>query len=292
MPKPHDSTTKRLVETRPADWLSLLELPLGPTALVDTDLSTIVAEADRMVQVESETPYLFHAEFETGHHAHTAPTRLARYNIVADYKFGMPVVSVVFLLRQSANSPSLTGIWERFGPDGTVHLTFRYRVVRVWELPVETVLAGGLTTLPLAPITRLAATDLPGIVRQMESRIESEATPEQAGELWTATYTLMGLRFPPEFSSQLLRGVRQMKESSTYQAILEEGREKGEAQGLITGALREARQLLLRLGRKRLGTPSAEVETRIAAIESRDRLEMLHDRVLDVESWDDLLTEE
>src|SRR6266699_1949589 len=110
MPKPHDSTTKRLVETNPADWLALVGLPLGPTSLVDTDLSTIIAEADRMVQVEAETPYLFHAEFETGHHAHTAPTRLVRYNIVADYKFGLPVVSVLFLLRQSANSPALTGI--------------------------------------------------------------------------------------------------------------------------------------------------------------------------------------
>jgi len=41
--------------------------------------------------------------------------------------------------------------------------------------------------------------------------------------LWTATYVLMGLKYPSAFTEQLLRGVRQMKESVTYQAILAEG---------------------------------------------------------------------
>ena len=43
-----------------------------------------------------------------------------------------------------------------------------------------------------------------------------------------------------------------MRESTTYQAILDEGRAEGQAA--------EARKLLLRLGRKHLGEPDAAVE--------------------------------
>jgi len=37
----------------------------------------------------------------------------------------------------------------------------------------------------------------------------------------------MGLRYLEELASQLLEGVRNMHESTTYEAILREGREEG-----------------------------------------------------------------
>jgi hypothetical protein len=77
-----------------------------------------------------------------------------------------------------------------------------------------------------------------------------------------------------------------MRESSTYQAILDEGREEGQVQG----ALREARKILLRQGGHKFGKPEPAVETAIQAITDLDRLERMSDRLLTVTTWHDLLT--
>jgi hypothetical protein len=76
-----------------------------------------------------------------------------------------------------------------------------------------------------------------------------------------------------------------MRESVTYQAILAEGKAEGEAEG----ALNEARKLLLTIGSRRFGTPSATLRDTLSSIASVERLERLSERLLDVESWDELL---
>ncbi len=76
-----------------------------------------------------------------------------------------------------------------------------------------------------------------------------------------------------------------MKESSVYQYILEEGEKKGKVEGRLEGELR----LLLLFGSKRLGEPSAEVLHTLQQITSPERIEHLATRLLEVESWDDLL---
>jgi predicted transposase YdaD len=84
-----------------------------------------------------------------------------------------------------------------------------------------------------------------------------------------------------------------MRDSTTYQAILDEGRAEGEikgrAEGLTMGQIEEARELLLRLGRKRLGPPGPTDEVAIRAINDLQCLELLIERMLDVASWQDLL---
>ena len=82
-----------------------------------------------------------------------------------------------------------------------------------------------------------------------------------------------------------------MKESSTYQAILKEGQQVGLQAGLAEGAVKEASRLLLRLGSKRLGRPSARTQAALTKIADLDRLEALVERVGMVESWHDLLAE-
>jgi hypothetical protein len=87
----------------------------------------------------------------------------------------------------------------------------------------------------------------------------------------------MGLRYPAEFATQLLQGVRGMKESTTYQAILEEGRAE------------EARRIVLLLGSDRFGAPDARVSAALDAINSVQHWERLSRRLLKVESWEELL---
>ena len=99
----------------------------------------------------------------------------------------------------------------------------------------------------------------------------------------------MGLEYEEGFSRQMLQGVRSMKESVTYQAILEEGRVQGVVVGREEGRADEARRILLSLGTKRFGKPPVKVRRRIALLAESAVLERLATRLLDVESWADLL---
>jgi len=72
-----------------------------------------------------------------------------------------------------------------------------------------------------------------------------------------------------------------MKESSTYQAIVEEG--------IAEGALKEARKLLFQLGTKQLGQPNARTLAALAKIIDLERIEALLYRLVTPNSWRALL---
>ena len=140
-------------------------------------------------------------------------------------------------------------------------------MVWLWQEDPEPYLTAGVGLVPLAPLTDVTEADLPGVVRRMAGRINGEPRP-RAAKLWTATYLLMGVRYPDDLVNHLLEGIQTMRESTTYQAILREGRITGE------------QQLLQRLGTKRFGEPDA---TTVAAkaIQDIDRLEALGERIRD-----------
>jgi hypothetical protein len=201
--------------------------------------------------------------------------------VLLRYRYDALVESVAVLLRPSARMPEMKGRLALPRVTGGVGHDFYYSVLRVWEEPPERFLSAGLGTLPLAPIARVARADVPAVVREMESRIAAaSAADEEESSVWASTLILLGLRYEAAFGREVLKGVRKMRESTTYQDILrEEGREE------------EARSLILRLGRKRFGEPPAAVESGIRAVTDLARLESLADRLLEVESWDDLLAE-
>ena len=76
-----------------------------------------------------------------------------------------------------------------------------------------------------------------------------------------------------------------MRDSTTYQAILDEGRVEGE----LKGRAEEARQMLLRLGRKRLGKPKQKAIDAVRSLDDVNRLELLIERLLEVNTWQELL---
>jgi hypothetical protein len=68
-----------------------------------------------------------------------------------------------------------------------------------------------------------------------------------------------------------------MRDSDTYQAILDEGR------------VEEEKDVLLSLGQKRFGPADKSVKAALAAIEDLARLRRMRERLLDVSSWEKLL---
>ena len=289
MAKQFDATIKKLVELHPADWLAFARLPPAESLkIIDTDLSTVSPAADKVLRVDAAEPYIAHLEFQSGADS-DFDQRMLLYNVLLRSKHKLPVRSVLILLRPQAESLRIAGGVGEVN-DADMYLEFRYRVIRLWEQPVESILGGGMGTLPLAPISKVAEGNLPQIISRMEQRLAGELPPSEVNETWTATFILLGLRYPPEVGAMLLRGARHMKESTTYQAILAEGEAKGEAKGEMLGRLHEAKTLLLRLGTRQLQPPPPSIEAQIATITELTRLETMIERTTQVSSWEDLLS--
>jgi predicted transposase YdaD len=285
MPHPYDASTKYLLQTRLADWLPLSgRTTTAELQVIDADLATVTAAADRVLRVCEDPPWLLHLELQSSRDPDLL-LNLPAHNILLERRHGALVRTVVVLLRKSADWSELTGTFQREFPGEPPYLVFRYGVVRVWQLPAEMFLSGGMGILPLAPLSAVAEAELPGVIRRMDQRIRAEATADEAGTLWTAADVLMGLRYPRQLVAQLLQGVHGMKESVTYQAIVEEGKVEGKAEGKV-----EARQeVLLQLGRKKFGVLDPSSEMALRGITDPDRLTRLIDALLDVSSWKELL---
>ena len=294
--KPFDAATKQLLEISPADWVRFFGLPVGAGAeVIEADLSTVTTEADKVVRVQTDPPYLLHVEFQAGHD--DIAERTLRYNVLLWYRHKLPVESVVVLLRRAADLPQSAGSLQVLGQNNAPVIDFRYTVVRVWEQEVEAFLQGGLGLLPFAPLAKVTESELPEVIGQMQTRMERDKqTPVQARLMWTATYLLLGLSYKPAFINDLLEGVFQLQESSTYRAILEEGerrgrsegRTEGRTEGLTIGLLEGEKRLFTRVATPRLGQPSPQAQAALDAVTSLEAIESLAERLFAVETWDEL----
>ncbi len=278
-----DATLKDLMDACSTDWAT----ELGPwqgqrVEVIDADLATVTAASDKVLRLHSDAfTWLLHLEANSGSES-DLPERLSWYNALLGHRHRLPVRSVVLLLRREANASNLTGVYERRFPDeDAAYVTFRYRVVRLWELPLERLLTGRLGMLPLAPLTDEAAAVLPAVIGRIDERLRQEASPEEADKLRAATFVLMGLRYSDELSERLFRGITTMEDSVTYQAIIRKGAARGRVE--------EAKKFLLILGRSRFGSPDAPTTAALEAINDLDRLEALGQRLLHVSTWQELL---
>jgi predicted transposase YdaD len=281
MPMPFDATLKGLLERSPDAWPVLAGLPQAPATVIDADVSTVTAASDKVLRVAGPEEYLLDVNFQRGPDA-SLPRRVHLYNTLLDTRHGLPVISLVVLLTPRAHLSSINGVYERSSPGQELYLRFHYRVLRLWLTPAETLLNGGLGTLPLAPLGSVTEDELPGVLERMRERLQPVGDRGTIEDVWTATYVLMGLRYEQSLVDHLLQGVLGMEESVTYMAIIE----KGEARG----RLQEARRLILLHGQKRFGPPDDATRAALDAITDIERLEQLHLRVHDVNGWQELLT--
>jgi hypothetical protein len=292
MPGPSDNALKHLTELSPQDWVVRGGWTPAPAVLIDADIATISGAADKVIRVSGQPEWLLAVDFQSGHDTVAKLPDLLLYNSALHKRHALRVRSLLVLLHRGADSPRLTGFYERGFPDEPFDVALRYRTVRVWEVPAQQWLSGGLGVVPLAPLGDVLPGDLPAVIAQMKRRLDPTPSRERA-QLWSATYILMGLRYERALIQRLLRGVVTMKESVTYQAILEEGEAigeaRGEAKGKAAGKAEEARRILLLLGCDQFGEPAANVRAALDALADVNRLEELTVRLKHAASWQELL---
>jgi predicted transposase YdaD len=279
MDRPFDPTLKTLAELSPADWLPLAGGRRRRVTVEDSDIGTVVSgAADKLFRVHDDPEYLLHLDFEAGHFLEDLPLRLRLYKRVFEYRHRRLVLSAPVLLRpEAADSPQWNGLLER-GFEGEPPLsTLRYKAIRVWELPAEQLLAGGIGTLALAPISDVHEGDRRGVVRRVKERLSGPRAPRHAADVLAAMYVLLGLRYSEEFAQALLQEVLGMEESTTYQGIVRRSRAE------------EARRLLLLQGEAKFGPPGAATRAAVKGTADIGQLEVLGVRLVGADSWQELV---
>ena len=296
MSHPFDAAGKDLLETDPVAVAGLLGIvrPPGGIALVDAELSTVTAAADKVLRIADERPWMLHVEIQSSGDR-SILRRMLQYNALLHARHGLPVDSVVILLVPAADAEEITGRYRSSGPYGPPW-EFRYRVVRVWKLEAEALLQGPRSLLPRAPIARVSRRKVRGVLRDVVERLKTDATADEANRLFTALGVFLQLRYDAMTAEELIEKMPEARDLPVFKKWIDEGvaqgRSQGLSQGLSRGRILGERDLLRRLATKKFGAPEARHQTVLDAIDTVERLELLSERLLDSNSWDELLRPE
>jgi hypothetical protein len=184
VPGPIDDTLKHLTELSPQDWVVQGGWSAAPATLIDADIATLTGATDKVIRVAGPADWLLAVDFQAGHDTVAKLPDLLLYNSALFKRHGLRVRSLLVLLHPGADSPRLTGWYERGFPDEPFDVALRYRIVRVWQVPSAQWLSGGLGLVPLAPLGDVPSSELPVVIARMKQRLKRE-TPRRAAELWS-----------------------------------------------------------------------------------------------------------
>ncbi len=271
-----DNISKFLIEQYSTDFAVWLLGSITLTTINPTELNVEPIRADSVMLLQSRNVIL-HTEFQTVGDE-TMPFPMADYYLRLKRKFPERTIQqvVIYLKRTASNLVKQTSYT-------TPVMTHQFRVIRLWEEPVEVFLSTpGL--LPYAVLSR--ASDKESVLAQVVSELEQITDPREQSNLVAATSILTGLELEEQTIRQLLRSPI-MLESTMYQAILREGRAKGLELGLTQGRTVEGKTLVLKQLTRKLGKLSPELNTKVSAL-SLEELEALGETLLDFTRVEDL----
>lgn len=167
--KSYDSGAKSLIDIDPIAWVRFFCLPGERAEAVDSDLTTSLT-SDRLFRIVTpgEQDYLLHVEFQVSYDSRLCHRALA-YHVAAGYKYGLPVITVVVLMRRTADGPAIVDRF-RFGA-----VQFDMQIVRIWEHSPNEILQGPQSIMPVLPLTNVSQDSLP----------PTSPSYEQSRQAWT-----------------------------------------------------------------------------------------------------------
>jgi predicted transposase/invertase (TIGR01784 family) len=264
-----DNISKFLIEQYPSDFATwLLGQTITLTAINPTELNVEPIRADSVLFLRS-AELILHIEFQTEPRV-DIPFRMADYYLRLRRKFPeVAIQQIVIYLKPTSSHLVRQTRYE------TEVMTHQFRVIRLWEEPVETFL-GTPGLLPYAVLSN--AENKEEILRQVTEEIEKVTDRREKSNLAAATSILAGLELTEEVIRRLM-GSPVMRESTMYQSILREGRTEGRVEG--------ERELVLKLLNRKVGGLSPQLQAKVSSL-AIDRLESLGEALLDFQSIADL----
>ncbi len=273
-----DSLLKLLVNSFMTDVASwVLHTPVRAARPVNVVLPAPTLAVDQVLHVTLASGHegLLHLEFQ-GRRSHDAMQwRMQEYISRLAHTYRLDLESVVIYIGRGAGRED-SGVHHVNGLTGHPTLTWRYTVVRLWQLPAEALLAVGRpAVLALVGQTHMAHPEvvLPEVVR----RLREVPDAEQRGRLVTTLLALLEDEEVLTMVERLLADDDILLDLPYSRRLREEGRRQGAA------------ELLLRQLQQRFGPLPEAVRSRVEAAD-RATLEQWSDRVVSAPTLEGIFT--
>ena len=286
-----DSLLKRLVGTFVLDFAAwLLGTAVQAVRPLPSELpaSTVAVDQVFLVTLTDGREVLLHIEFQGRRSPTPMQWRMLDYmpRLALAYRQAMTSVGLYIGRGAGAND---SGLYQVDDLDQSPVLAWRYRVLRLWEMPADAL----LTLTPVAPLA------LVGLMRMANpeatltavvARMRQIADGERRGHLLTALLALLPEEEMVTMVERLLTEDDLLAELDLpyLRKIRDEGRAEGHAEGHAEGRQAGEAELLLRLLRLRFGPLSTEVTARVTAADAETLLRW-SERILSAPSLDAVL---
>ncbi len=168
---------------------------------------------------------------------------------------------VLTLVLRPRGTFRLTGVQSLVSPLGWTRCPIQWRVIELWTLPAEDLLAGddpGL--LPWVPLTHFSG-PREDLLQRCRERIEAETSAEERPNLLAVSQVLTRLRYNDPNLLTILGGSQAMIESPLIQEIV----------------LKHGQEYVLRAARTRFGEISPKVEREVRGVQDEKKLAELLD---------------
>jgi predicted transposase YdaD len=206
--------------------------------LLNKELPTIKKESDCLVKINDigtgckDDEFILHLEFQSSYDENMPHRMLSYYTRIFD-KYNLPIYPVVMYLYPDRPRLNIPDTYASSIYNNNI-LTFKYKVLKVWEMEVNRIIDNDLYGLfPILPLIRHKTIDDKVNLAKcfdLVQNIDIEDNTLKA-DIYVCTGILAGLRYPKEMIESLMK-VEIMQESEIYQDILNKGMEKGIEKGM------------------------------------------------------------
>ncbi len=254
---------------------------------LDTDLVGVQAAADQVYQVTltSGQKVLLHIEFQGRRSHQPMPWRMLDYmaRLAAEHRIAMH--SVVLYVGRGAGAND-SGTHRVEGIADLPALSWRYGVVRLWQMSAQELLAiGSPALLALVGQTRIEQPEV--IFPEVIDRLRRVPEAEHRSRLLTEMLMLIDDQEIEAMVERLLdsdellmdtpflRRIRKEGREEGREKGKEEGRAEGREEGREEGVLTTRRQDILQILTLRFGSPNDHLVTALKQVSNTARLEAL-----------------
>ncbi|PSM49146.1 hypothetical protein C7Y66_11030 [Chroococcidiopsis sp. CCALA 051] len=265
-----DNICKYLSEQYPESFVNwILGVTTTDANILKSELTVEPIRADFVALLRPQERIL-HLEFQVEAISNPPlPLRMLDYYVRLYRQYNRPVDQFVIFLKRTGSTAAYT---DEFITDS---ITYRYRVIRLWEQDPAPLLANPA----LLPLATLAQADSPNtLLEQVSTQLDMIESREQRSNISACVEILAGLRFEESIIRQYLREDI-MKESVIYQGIIREGIQQGKQE--------EALSFTMRLLTRRIGEVAPQLQAQIQNL-TTPQLEELGVALLDFNNADEL----
>ncbi len=235
---------------------------------------------------------ILHIEAQTDDSRHKPMhLRMLAYSSFLALEHGKKVYSTVFYLRPPAGQNDL-GFYS-YGNEELGGISFRYNVIRVYDLPGEAFLdPAAIGLLPFTALMKPPADMTPQawVEKCIETTQAADVSREMRANLLFALSLFGSLVHPNElFQDPRLEAI--MQESPFYELVIQRGITQGDAQGYQRGieqGVRAKQDAVIKLLTHQFPEISDTVVNEIRQIKEFSRLDTLFDQILTAKTFEDI----